>query len=301
MASLADPLTRPESSRSSGGTTSTMASVTAAGAAEPSTGTRGRTSILTRLRAGTTMVVVLLVAVVAWWAVTALEVFPAYALPSPQAVAGAFGSLVENGFAGRSLFESIGISLYRLALGFVLATVIGIPVGIAMARIVLVYRAVDPIVEFFRPVPPLAYIPLLVVWFGIGEAPKVVLIAVGTVPIIIINSMSGVRSTPPVRLRVAQCLGASRWQMFRRVILPSALPEIFTGLRVANGVAWTCLVAAELIAAQSGLGWMVQSAGQALRVEVVIAGIILIGVFGYATELLIRLLERLLVPWKGKA
>lgn len=254
-----------------------------------------------RMREGSTSLLVLVLALGVWFAVSASGVFPPYALPSPQAVGQAFVGLAEGGFAGQSILASIGVSLFRLAAGFVLAMVVGIPLGIVMARVRWIYNAVDPLVEFFRPVPPLAYIPLLVVWFGIGETPKVVLIAVGTVPIIIINSMSGVKATPPVRLRVAQCLGATRWQMFRSVILPSALPEIFTGLRVANGVAWTCLVAAELIAAQSGLGWLVESAGQALRVEVVIAGIVLIGIFGYATELIIRFFEKLLVPWKGQA
>lgn len=258
-------------------------------------------ALLQRSRAASTTLIALVVAIAAWWAATALQLFPAYALPSPSAVAQAFVSLEQHGFGNYSIYQSIGVSLYRLAFGFLLAVVIGIPLGIAMARVKVIYRLVDPFVEFFRPVPPLAYIPLLVVWFGIGETPKIVLIAAGTVPIIIINSMSGVRSTPPVRLRVAQCLGANKWQMFRHVVLPSALPEIFTGLRVANGVAWTCLVAAELIAAQSGLGWMIQTAGQALRVPIVITGIILIGILGYATEMIIRVAERLLVPWKGQS
>lgn len=271
-----------------------------AGVAKRRTRTGRGNSLLQRMREGSTSFLVLVLAVGVWFAVSASGVFPPYAVPSPKAVGEAFVTLAESGFAGQSLFASIGVSLFRLAAGFLLATVIGIPLGILMGRVKWIYNAVDPLVEFFRPVPPLAYIPLLVVWFGIGETPKVVLIAVGTVPIVIINSMSGVKATPPLRLRVAQCLGATRWQMFRSVILPSALPEIFTGLRVANGVAWTCLVAAELIAAQSGLGWLVESAGRSLRVEVVIAGIVLIGVFGYATELVIRSFEKLLVPWKGQ-
>ena len=251
-------------------------------------------------RAASTLVV-LGVAVALWWVLCVTQVFPQYALPSPRQVWDAFVALQRHGFGGKTLAADLTASLYRIAVGFLLAAAIGIPLGIAMGRSRLLFQAIDPLVEFFRPVPPLAYIPLLVVWFGIDETPKIVLIAAGTAPIIIINSMSGVRSIPPVRLRVAECLGATRSQMFLRVVLPSALPEIFTGLRVANGVAWTCLVAAELIAANSGLGWLVQSAGQALRVPTVIVGIVLIGVFGYATEVLVRVLEKLLVPWKGKA
>lgn len=245
--------------------------------------------------------VVLAGAVGIWWILSAARVFPPYALPTPAQVWHGWVSLLHHGFGGQTLVSDLWTSLYRIAVGFALAAVIGIPLGIAMGRVRWIFEVVDPFLEFFRPVPPLAYIPVLVVWFGIGESPKIILIAVGTMPIIIINALSGVRSIPPVRLRVAESLGASRWQMFYRVILPSALPEIFTGLRVANGVAWTCLVAAELVAANSGLGWLVETAGQALRVPIVIVGIILIGACGYATELVVRLLERILVPWKGKA
>jgi NitT/TauT family transport system permease protein/taurine transport system permease protein len=168
-----------------------------------------------------------------------------------------------------------------------------------MARSDIIFNIIDPFMQFIRPVPPLAYIPLLVVWMGIGELPKVVLILVGTLPIIIISTASGVRNTPIGRIRVAQCLGASPLQLFFYTILPSALPEIFTGMRVGIGIAWSCLVAAELIAADAGLGWLVQYAGQQLQVGFIFVGIIAIGLLGYAMELVIRLLEKLAVPWKG--
>ncbi len=254
-----------------------------------------------RLRQTTISVVVLIAAIGVWWILSVVKVFPSYALPDPPAVWTSFISLMNHGYGGTTFAADLSASLYRIALGFLLAAVIGIPIGLAMGRVRWIFEVIDPFLEFFRPVPPLAYIPLLVVWFGIGESPKVILIAAGTMPIIIINALSGVRSIPPVRLRVAQSLGATKWQMFYRVILPSALPEIFTGLRVANGVAWTCLVAAELVAANSGLGWLVEAAGQNLQVAIVIVGIIFIGACGYATELIVRLLERILVPWKGKS
>ena len=168
-----------------------------------------------------------------------------------------------------------------------------------MARSKILFRVIDPFLQFIRPVPPLAYIPLLIVWFGIGELPKILLILLGTLPVIIIGTISGARGTPPLRLAVARMLGATESQIFRHVILPSALPEIFTASRVGIGVAWTCLVAAELIAADRGLGWLVQYAGEALQVSVVVAGIIMIGVLGYAMELIIRRVERKLVPWRG--
>ena len=243
----------------------------------------------------------LCVALALWELVSVLHVFPPVALPSPVAVWHALVLLLVQGYGGHSLFDDIWISSVRIAIGFVGAIVLGVPIGLLMARNDLIFRIIDPFLQFIRPVPPLAYIPLLVVWFGIGELPKILLILIGTVPVIIIGTISGVRGTPSLRLSVARTLGASESQIFRYVILPSALPEIFTAMRVGIGVAWTCLVAAELIAADQGLGWLVQYAGQALQVSIVIVGIMVIGILGYAMELLIRVFERRAVPWRGHA
>ena len=256
-------------------------------------------------RAGTRMnsywltVGVLVVSVVLWQAISMAGVFPPFALPSPVAVWQAFVDIVRNGYGGQSLIGDILISCFRIVVGFVGAIAIGVPVGLLMSRNKIIFDLIDPLLQFVRPVPPLAYIPLLVVWFGIGELPKAILILVGTIPVIIIGTMSGVKSTPPLRIAVARTLGATNAQIFRKIVLPSALPEIFTSMRVGIGVAWTCLVAAELIAASSGLGWLVQFAGQALQVAVVIVGIVIIGVIGYAMELVIRKLENWIVPWRG--
>ena len=243
--------------------------------------------------------VVLAIAVLLWQVVSMAGVFPAFALPSPVAVWRAFVDIVRDGYGGQSLVGDILISCFRIVIGFVGAVAIGVPVGLLMSRNKIVNDIIDPLLQFVRPVPPLAYIPLLVVWFGIGELPKAILILVGTIPVIIIGTMSGVKSTPPLRIAVARTLGATNAQIFRRIVLPSALPEIFTAMRVGIGVAWTCLVAAELIAASSGLGWLVQFAGQALQVSVVIVGIVIIGVIGYAMELVIRKVENWVVPWRG--
>jgi ABC-type nitrate/sulfonate/bicarbonate transport system permease component len=242
---------------------------------------------------------VLVVAVLLWQAVSMAGIFPPFALPSPVAVWQAFTEIARNGYGGQSLISDILISCFRIVIGFVGAIVIGVPIGLLMSRSKVVFDIIDPLLQFVRPVPPLAYIPLLVVWFGIGELPKAILILVGTIPVIIIGTMSGVKSTPALRISVARTLGASNAQIFRRVVLPSALPEIFTAMRVGIGVAWTCLVAAELIAASSGLGWLVQFAGQALQVGIVIVGIVIIGLIGYGMELAIRKIENLVVPWRG--
>jgi NitT/TauT family transport system permease protein/taurine transport system permease protein len=242
---------------------------------------------------------VLLATLALWQSASDLKLFPAFALPSPMAVLHAFVLLFSQGYGGRSVLADIGVSTLRIVIGFAGAILLGVPIGFLMARRKWVFRILDPYLQFIRPVPPLAYIPLLVVWFGIGELPKILLILLGTIPVIIIGTFSGVKATPALRLSVARTLGASEGQIFRYVILPSALPDIFTAARVGIGVAWTCLVAAELIAADAGLGWLVQYAGEALQVAIVIAGIIMIGLLGYAMELMIRLIEQKLVPWVG--
>jgi NitT/TauT family transport system permease protein/taurine transport system permease protein len=227
-------------------------------------------------------------------------VSPLY-LPTPVSVLQNLQTLVTVGLAQKTLFDDVWISVARIGVGFLAAVAIGVPVGILMGWNDVIFKVIDPFIQFIRPVPPLAYIPLLVVWLGIGEVPKVVLILIGTLPVIIISTVSGVRGTPIQRIRVAQCLGANPLQLFFHTILPSALPEIFTGMRVGIGVAWSCLVAAELIAADAGLGWLVEYAGQNLQVGIIFVGIIAIGLSGYLMELIIRALESLAVPWKGRA
>lgn len=241
------------------------------------------------------------VAVVGWWLLSALRALPSFALPSPPDVYDAFVSTVTTGYLSVTLQQDLISSVLRVLVAFVGAVGIGTLAGILMAESKVVFGLIDPFLQFLRPIPPLAFIPLFVVWFGIGELPKVLLILVSTLPVIIINTVSGVRGTQQQRLEVARCLGATRAEIMWHVVLPSALPEIFTGMKVGVGIAWSTLVAAELIAAQRGLGWLVEQAGQELQTSVVVVGIIVIGVVGYLMELGIRSLEAALVPWRGKA
>ncbi|POB10474.1 MAG: ABC transporter permease [Sulfobacillus thermosulfidooxidans] len=245
------------------------------------------------------LVAVIMIAL--WWGVTALNLFPPTALPSPGAVVHDFITVATVGYSGEPLLTSTLYSLGRITTGFIAAVVVGVPIGFWMASTDWVFLAIDPLLQFLRPIPPLAYIPVMIVWFGIGETSKVVLIFFCTIPIIIISAMSGVKSVQETRIRVAQCLGANKRQIFRYVIFPSALPEIFTGMRVGIGIAWTCLVAAEMIAASKGLGWMIESAGNELQIGVVFVGIVMIGLLGYGMELIIRSIEHRVTPWKGKA
>ncbi len=236
---------------------------------------------------------------VAWQVVFILQVFPSVALPSPSEVAGGMVRLATVGYQEQTLWQDTMISCLRILVSFTAAVILGVPCALLMARSQLAFRIINPYLQFIRPIPPLAYIPLMVVWFGIDELPKVLLIFIGTVPVIIINTLSGVAGIPIQRFQVAQCLGAREYQIFRYVTIPSTLPDVFTGMRVGVATAWTCLVAAELIAATSGLGWMIQSAGQALQTPYIIVGILVIGVLGYGMDALIRVGERLVVPWKG--
>lgn len=244
-------------------------------------------------------VLVLLAVLGLWQGLVSLDVVARLVLPSPLAVGQDLKVLVFTGFEGQTLWSDIWISAARIVVGFSLAVLVGVPLGLLMGTSLIVFRLVDPILQFARPVPPLAYIPLMVVWFGIGELSKVMVILLGTVPVIMISAISGVRGTPERRVRVAQCLGATPSQTFLKVILPSALPDIFTGMRVGIGVAWTCLVAAEMIGAASGLGWLVQIAGQDIQVGDIFVGIAAIGLLGYLMELGLRRLERVVVPWRG--
>jgi len=235
-----------------------------------------------------------------WWLVDALKLFPPVALPSPGDVLQQIVMIATKGYSGYTLLDNIGASVGRITVGFVTAVIVGVPIGFWMASNKFIFAALDPLLQFLRPIPPLAYIPVMVVWFGTGELSKFVLIFFCTLPIIIISAMSGVKSVQETRLRVASVFGASSMQKFRYVVLPSALPEIFTGMRVGIGVAWSCLVAAEILAASVGLGWLVQYAGQEVQIGIIFVGIAAIGLLGYLMELAIRLIESMAVPWKGR-
>ena len=261
--------------------------------------TKERASYLRQVALRLTPFAVVLLLLLAWQVASGFST--PMAIPSPGLVFQELQRLLAVGYAGQTFGADVVQSITRIGIGFLAAVIVGVPVGVLMAKSDFIYQAIDPLLQFIRPIPPLAYIPLLVVWFGIGELSKDVLIALGTLPIIIINSVTGVRSTPAGRIRVAQCLGATRMQQFWFVLLPSALPMIFTGMRVGIGVAWTCLVASEMIAASAGLGWLIQDAGQELQTSIIFIGIVAIGLLGYTMELIIRAIERLFVHWPSHA
>ena len=242
-----------------------------------------------------TITIIALIAV--WWLVTTLGWIDALFLPSPIAVIDRFQDLLANGYMSISLWSHIGASLGRIGTALIAAVITAIPLGIAIGRNKIVRGVLDPIIEFYRPIPPLAYLPLIVIWCGIGELSKVLLIYLAIFAPIVIATATGVRSVDQAKIRAAQSLGATQMQIIKHVILPSSLPNILTGIRIGLGVGWSTLVAAELVGASEGLGFMVQSSSQLLATDVVIVGILIIAVIAFILEIGLRRLQRKLVPW----
>ncbi|MEM8793688.1 MAG: ABC transporter permease subunit [Pseudomonadota bacterium] len=221
-------------------------------------------------------------------------------LPSPEAVVDRLGEIANEGYQNSTLQTHVGMSLFRVIAGFLAGTLFGIPLGYAMGLSSWFRGWFDPIVEFMRPVPPLALIPLVIIWAGIGEEGKVILLFLAALWIMAIGARSGVSGVRISKIHAAYSLGASKWQILRYVIVPNSLPDIFTAARVAMGVCWGTVVAAELVAANQGAGMMIMAASKFQLTDIVIMGIILIGIIGYGIDILMRQAEKWLIPWKGR-
>jgi taurine transport system permease protein len=231
---------------------------------------------------------------------TGWQMAPLY-LPAPETVWSRTLEIASEGYRNFSLWQHLGFSLFRVIAGFVLGAIVGIPLGYAMGLSNWFRGWFDPIVEFMRPVPPLALIPLVIIWAGIGETGKIILLFLAALWIMAIAARSGVSGVNIAKVHAAYSLGASKAQIMRYVIIPNSLPEIFTGARVAMGVCWGTVVAAELVAASQGAGMMIMVASKFQQTDIVLMGIILIGVIGFGIDMLMRYAENILVPWKGKS
>ncbi len=241
--------------------------------------------------------VTIAVIIAAWSLASAYGLVSPLFLPSPLIVLKAIYSVAVNGFVDSTLAEHTLASLLRIFAALAVALIIGIPAGLAIGTSRIGKGILDPIVEFLRPLPPLAYLPLIIIWIGIGEASKITVIALAMLPPVILSTAAGVKSAPADFINAARSFGATRLQILLQVILPSTIPSILTGTRIALGAGWSTLVAAELVAASRGLGFMIQSAAQFLVTDIVIAGIIVIAAIAFLFEILARLLERWFVPW----
>jgi taurine transport system permease protein len=245
-------------------------------------------------------VVTVIVLFLGWFTITSLGLIKPLFLPSPQAVLGQFYEYVTGAANDKPLWEHFAMSMFRVFAAFLFACVTAIPIGIAMGMNRVARGIFDPPIEFYRPLPPLAYLPLVIIWFGIGELPKVLLIFLSCFAPLALAARSGMKSATQEQINAAYSMGANYGQVIWHVILPAALPEILVGMRIAIGFGWTTLVAAEMVAASTGLGQMVLNASNFLRTDIVIMGIIVIGVVAYLFDLLMRFVEKKLVPWKGK-
>lgn len=256
--------------------------------------TRGRRRVDTALVVSVATVVALMLL---WTLAASLRLVSPVFLPSPLTVLRSLATVATTGFVDSTLAQHTLASLGRIFGALAAAIAIGVPAGVAIASSRVGKGILDPIVEFLRPLPPLAYLPLIIIWLGIGEASKITVIALAMLPPIIISTASGVRSASKDHINAARSFGATRWQVLWHVILPGAVPSILTGTRIALGAGWSTLVAAELIAASRGLGFMIQSAAQFLVTDIVIAGIFVIAIIAFLFELVARAAERILVPW----
>lgn len=235
----------------------------------------------------------------AWFIVTKLELFSSTLLPSPYKVWTTFLSIMKNGYNGNSLLMHLGASFQRLFVALGIAIITGIPLGLLSGYSNKVKAIIDSVVEFYRPLPPLAYYTLLILWFGIDNTSKVVLLFLAGFAPIYIACVAAVTRINKDYILSAKSLGADKRQVFFKIVLPACLPEIFTGVRTAVGVSYTTLVSAEMVAATSGIGWMVFDASNFLKSDVIVVGILVMGFTGIIIDFGLRYLESRMVYWKG--
>lgn len=245
---------------------------------------------------------VLLLAFVALWQFVLprgafLGIEPQY-LGTPSGVVTTFFALVHDGYTGTPLWEHFLASILRTLVGVAAAVVIGVPVGLAIGLNPLLDRLLSPIVGFLRPIPALAWIPIVVIWLGIGEQSKVFVIFMSSLLFVITGAALGVRSVPRDYYLLAQNYKLTKASFVIRVVLPPALPQILAGMRTALTIGWAVVVAAELIGASKGLGYMIQNASQVFDVTTGYVGILLIGIVGVAFEYGFRYFERRLLHWQ---
>ena len=240
------------------------------------------------------------VIVIAWICATMGGLVDELFVPSPASLWEAAVDLVVHGYKSRTIWEHAALSLERVLAGFLTGAFAGTLVGLGMGYNRYLQAIFSPFVEFLRPLPQLAYLVLLIVWFGIGETPQIILLFLTAFPVSAIAAMDGVKSVSRQRIQVAHSLGASEWQVFRYVIFPSALHEIFTGARLAIGVVYATLIAAEIISGSTGLGWVILDAGRFLRSDYVFVGVLAIGIMGLVLDYILVTLEHRIVHWAGK-
>lgn len=231
--------------------------------------------------------------IAAWWAVTALGVIDALFLPAPTAVAVRFLKWLTDG----DLLEDAGISIFRVLAGFLASAVMALPLGLVIGAYRPVRAFFEPLLEFARYLPAVAFVPVVLLWAGIGEASKIIVIWIGTFFQMVIMLSDDVARVPMPQVEAALTLGARGREVVLRVLLRSAMPAMFDTLRITLGLAWTYLVVAEIVAANSGLGYAIMKAQRFLQTDRIFVGIIVIGMIGLGTDQFLRWVHRRLFPW----
>ena len=218
------------------------------------------------------------------WHFSVGTLFNSMLVASPEATFSKIGQMLASG----ELLLHVGVSLRRVLVGYIIGCLLGVVLGAVIGRIRIVAEFVDPIIELVRPISPVAMVPLAMLWFGIGEASKYFIIIYATVIIVLLNTAAGVSRTPIMRIRAAYCLGATDYQVFRKVILPSAVPYILTGMRVALGFSFMGIVAAELIGAREGIGFLIMNSQLLLQTDQLFVGLLTLGVLGLIVDRIFR-------------
>lgn len=208
--------------------------------------------------------------------------------------------MAVQGYGGTALWVHVGMSVMRALSGFAAAVALGVPLGLLIGRHALLGAAVSPVIGFFRPIPPIAFITLFVFYFGIGEASKIALIFMAAFWYVILTCSDGVRSVPFLLVRAGQNIGLTKRQLFFRVVVPASMPSIMTAIRAASAISWTLVVASELIGAQAGLGFIIIDSAQYFNIPATFIGIILIGLIGLLWELILTVIQRRVLHWEGR-
>lgn len=247
----------------------------------------------TRIGGRIESLILIIVLLVVWFALAVTGKLNPVLLPEPWTVWDTFVTKV----ADFSLFEELGISLVRVLKGYAVSVILGITLGICIGLSKHMQRLTDLLIQIIRPIPPIAWIPLVILWMGIGEGSKVFLIFLGGFFNILLNVIDGVRYTDKKLLEVASVMETPRKKYIFQLVIPAAFPSIFTGLRIALGSCWTCVVAAELVASTSGIGYMISNARNFGQMDVVIVGMLSIGVVGKLMDVLLKIIEKRVLAW----
>lgn len=248
-----------------------------------------------------TLTVITIVAIFAlWFGITNFGSVSETIVPSPQSVVESFITAARDGYKGHTLLQHLGTSLRRLVIAYLLVVVTAVPLGLLSGYNSKIRAILEPIVEFYRPLPPLAYYTILVLWMGIDESSKLALLYLAGFAPVYISCVAGVIRIKEDYINGAKTLGANNRQIFFYVIFPAALTDVFTGLRTALGVEYTTLVSAEMVAATAGMGWLVLDASNYLRSDIVFMGVIIMGITGILLDRIIRFIEVKVIHWKGR-